>query len=51
LSTVNDNYENKNLLAGGKILNFLDNSLQEAFLLVPAIILMTLAVKYFFAVC
>jgi hypothetical protein len=34
----NDNNESKNSLARGRILNFLNNSLHEALLLVPAII-------------
>jgi hypothetical protein len=40
LSTTDDDNESKNLLANGRILNFLSNSLHEALLLVPAIILM-----------
>jgi hypothetical protein len=42
LSTMHDNNENKNLLASGRTLNLLNNSVQEAFLLMPAIILMIL---------
>jgi hypothetical protein len=42
LSTTNDSNESKNSLASGRILNFLNNSLHEALLLVPAIILMIL---------
>jgi hypothetical protein len=38
LSTTNDNNESKNSLSSGRILNFLNNSLHEALLLVPAII-------------
>jgi hypothetical protein len=37
---MNENGESKNSLAGGKILNFLNNSLQQAVLLAAAIILM-----------
>jgi hypothetical protein len=40
LSTTDDNNESKNSLASGRILNFLNKSLHEALLLVPAIILM-----------
>jgi hypothetical protein len=42
LSTTNDNNESKNLLAGGRTLNFLNNSLQKAVFLMNAIILMIL---------
>jgi hypothetical protein len=42
LSTFNDNNESKNSLASGRILNMLNNFLQQALLLVPAIILMIL---------
>jgi hypothetical protein len=42
LSTTNDDNESKNSLAGRRILNFLNNYLQEALFLVPAIILMIL---------
>jgi hypothetical protein len=37
---MNEDNECKNLLASGQILNFLNNSFQEALLLVLAIILM-----------
>jgi hypothetical protein len=40
LSTTNDDNESKHSLTSGRILNFLNNSLHEALLLVPAIILM-----------
>jgi hypothetical protein len=36
LSTTNDNNESKKLLASGRIFNFLNNSVHEALLLVPA---------------
>jgi len=39
LSTTNDDNESKYSLANGRILNFLNNSLQEALLLVPDIVL------------
>jgi hypothetical protein len=40
LSTTVNNNETKNSLAGRRIFNFLNNSLQEIYLLTPAIILM-----------
>jgi hypothetical protein len=53
LSTTNDTNESKNSLASGRILNFLNNSIKEAVLLLPAIIPMIslLDVKNFLAVC
>jgi hypothetical protein len=45
LSTTNENESNSSL-ASGKILNFLNNSLQEDHLLVTAIILMILFWMY-----
>jgi hypothetical protein len=39
VATTNGNNENKNSLASGRILNFLNSFLQEALLLAPAIIL------------
>jgi hypothetical protein len=42
LSITNNNNESKNSLASGRMLNFLKNSLQEALLLPPDIILMIL---------
>jgi hypothetical protein len=40
LSTTNDDNVGMNLLASGRILNFLNSSPHEALLLVPAVILM-----------
>jgi hypothetical protein len=42
LSTMNDNNESKNSLVSGRILNVLNYSLQQALVLVPAIMLMIL---------
>jgi hypothetical protein len=39
LSTIYDSSESKNLLASGRILNFLNNNVQEALLSLPAIII------------
>jgi hypothetical protein len=39
LSTIKDSNENRNSLARGSILNFLNSSLQDTLLLTPAIIL------------
>jgi hypothetical protein len=48
---MNDTNESKNSLSSLGILNFLNNSLKEALLLVAAIILMIIFyVKYFLAV-